>query len=72
MESFAERPETQLKKPSVRSEAKTLYMQFPPGLEESTRPNLGKKLDELLTDGEEITVTDPAFVTSFRFTLSFK
>ena len=72
VDSFAERPEAQLKKPSVRSEAKTLYMQFPPGLEESTRPNLKRKLSELLTSKEEITVTDPAFTTSFKFIVSFK
>ena len=72
VDSFAERPEAQLKKPSVRSEAKTLYMQFPPGLEESTRPNLKRKLSELLTTKEEITVTDPAFTTSFKFIVSFK
>jgi ubiquitin-activating enzyme E1 C len=72
VDRFAERTEAQLKKPSVRSEAKTLYMQFPPSLEESTRVNLEKKLSELLTNKEEITVTDPAFTTSFRFIVSFR
>jgi ubiquitin-activating enzyme E1 C len=72
VESFAERPEAQLKKPSVRSEATTLYMQFPPSLEEQTRPNLKRKLFELLSSKEEIIVTDPAFATQFKFMVTFK
>lgn len=74
IESMAIRPEAQLKKPSVRSESKTLYMQSPPSLEEKTRPNLDKTLTELgLGDGEEIGVTDPSFATvSFKFRLRFK
>ncbi|KKY25998.1 putative nedd8-activating enzyme e1 catalytic subunit [Diplodia seriata] len=72
LESLAERPETQFKKPSIRSEAKTLYQQFPPSLEEQTRPNLKRKLSELLASGEEVAVTDPAFLTVFKFKLVFK
>ncbi|KAK1768423.1 NEDD8-activating enzyme E1 catalytic subunit [Phialemonium atrogriseum] len=74
IESMAIRPEAQLKKPSVRSESKTLYMQSPPSLEEKTRQNLDKTLTELgLGDGEEIGVTDPSFATvSFKFRLRFK
>ncbi|KAK3393223.1 hypothetical protein B0H63DRAFT_457785 [Podospora didyma] len=74
VDSFAVRPEAQLKKPSIRSESKTLYMQSPASLEEQTRPNLDKTLKELgLTDGQEIGVTDPAFATvSFKFKLKFK
>jgi ubiquitin-activating enzyme E1 C len=74
VESFAARPDAQLKRPSIRSENKTLYMQSPPSLEERTRPNLQKTLLELdLADGEEIGVTDPAFATvSFKFKLRFK
>jgi ubiquitin-activating enzyme E1 C len=62
----------QLKKPSIRSEAKTLYVQSPKSLEESTRPNLDKKLSELVSNGEEIAVTDPAFQIAFRFKLAFR
>ncbi|KAI6761915.1 hypothetical protein HG531_002468 [Fusarium graminearum] len=55
IESFAIRPEAQLKKASVRAEGKTLYMQFPPSLEEQTRPNLNKTLNELgLEDGQQV------------------
>ena len=74
VESLAARADAQLKKPSVRTEGKTLYMQSPASLEERTRPNLGKTLTELgLANGEEIGVTDPAFATvSFKFKLRFK
>lgn len=70
--SLAERAEAQLKKPSIRSEAKTLYVQSPPSLEAQTRPNLSKKLKELISDGEEVGVSDPAFTIQFKFRLVFK
>jgi NEDD8-activating enzyme E1 len=69
---LAERAEAQLKKPSIKTEEKTLYMQAPPSLEEQTRPNLEKKMRELVSDGEEVGVTDPAFAISFKFKLVFK
>ncbi|KAK4157864.1 hypothetical protein C8A00DRAFT_39868 [Chaetomidium leptoderma] len=74
VDSFAALPEAQLKKPSVRAEGKTLYMQSPASLEAQTRPNLDKTLVELgLEDGQEIGVTDPAFATViFKFRLKFK
>ncbi|KAL2261163.1 hypothetical protein VTK26DRAFT_4616 [Humicola hyalothermophila] len=74
VDSFAARPEAQLKKPSVRAEGRTLYMQAPPSLEQQTRPNLEKTLAELgLEEGQEIAVTDPAFATVvFKFKLKFK
>lgn len=66
-------PGAQLKKPSVRAESKSLYMQSPESLEIATRPNLSKKLTEFVADGHEIAVTDPAFATvTFRFRLRFK
>ena len=71
IDSFAERAEAQLKKPSLRTEAKTLYYQSPPSLEESTRPNLEKTLGELVSDKEEVAVSDPAFQIDFKFRLLF-
>lgn len=72
VDSLAVRPEAQLKKPSIRAEGKTLYMQFPEGLEEQTRPNLAKSLVELgLEDGQQVVVTDPAFPLEFNFFLKF-
>lgn len=70
--SLAERAEAQLKKPSIRTEAKTLYVQAPKSLEEQTRPNLSKKLRDLVSDGEEVGVSDLAFQISFKFRLMFK
>ncbi|KAJ4296138.1 NEDD8 activating enzyme [Collariella sp. IMI 366227] len=74
LDSLAALPEAQLKKPSVRAEGKTLYMQFPPSLEEQTRANLDKTLGELgLEEGSEIAVNDSAFATvQFKFVLKFK
>lgn len=73
VDSFALRPEAQLKRASVRAESKTLYMQSPPSLEEQTRPNLAKTLLELgLEDGQQVVVTDPAFPLEFNFYLKFK
>ncbi|KAK5092043.1 NEDD8 activating enzyme [Exophiala xenobiotica] len=69
--TLAERAEAQLKKPSIRTEGKSLYMRFPPGLEQSTRPNLSKKLEDLVSDGEEVGVSDPAFAIQFKFRLNF-
>ncbi|KAK3112624.1 NEDD8 activating enzyme [Teratosphaeriaceae sp. CCFEE 6253] len=71
VESLAVRPESQLKKPNLRTEAKSLYYSTPAGLEESTRPNLKRKLGELMEDGEEIAVSDPAFQIGFRYKVRF-
>ncbi|KAF2716317.1 putative NEDD8 activating enzyme [Polychaeton citri CBS 116435] len=67
IDSLAERPESQLKKPSLRTEAKSLYYSSPPGLEEQTRGNLGKKMRDLVVNGEEIAVSDPAFAIDFKY-----
>ncbi|KAF2270642.1 hypothetical protein CC78DRAFT_563983 [Lojkania enalia] len=72
LDGLAERPESQLKKPAIRTEAKSLYYQFPPSLEEQTRPNLSKKLNELVESGEEVAITDPAFPLQFKYKLIFK
>lgn len=72
IESMAVRPEAQLKKPSIRSEDKTLFMQSPESLMLKTRPNLEKKIGELLENGEEIAVSDPSLgAVNFRFRLRF-
>lgn len=64
--------DSQLKKPSLRTESKTLYMQSPISLEEATRGNLVRKVVEMVVEGEEVTVTDPAFPTiSFRYRIHY-
>lgn len=72
IESLGERAEAQLKKPTLRTESASLYYQAPKSLEEQTRPNLAKKLFELVADGEEIAVSDPAFSIDFKFKLAFQ
>lgn len=49
----------QLKKPSIVSQHTTLYMQGPPSLEMSLRPNLTKSMNELVQHNELLTITDP-------------
>jgi len=72
IESLAARPEAQLKKPSIRSESSTLYMQSPESLRLKTEPNLVKKLGVLVSDGEEIGVSDPSLgAVNFKFKLKF-
>jgi ubiquitin-activating enzyme E1 C len=72
IESMAARPEAQLKKPSIRSEQKTLYMQSPESLELKTRPNLVKKIGELVENSEEIGLSDPSLGSvNFKFRLRF-
>lgn len=72
IESLGERAEAQLKKPTIRTEKTSLYYQSPASLEEQTRPNLPKKMSELVADGEEIAVSDPAFQITFRYRINFK
>jgi len=70
--SFSERPEAQLKKPSIRSESKTIYMQSPESLRLKTASNLPKQIGELVENGEEIGVSDPSLGSvNFRFKLRF-
>ncbi|CAK4034099.1 NEDD8-activating enzyme E1 catalytic subunit [Lecanosticta acicola] len=71
VESLAERPEAQLKKPNLRTEEKSLYYSSPESLREQTEPNLKRKLSEMLEDGEEVAISDPAFAIDFRYKISF-
>jgi NEDD8-activating enzyme E1 len=59
---------SQIKKPSLSTPTKQIYFQAPPQLEEATRPNLEKKVSELVPDGGEITVT----ASSLPFNLSLR
>jgi ubiquitin-activating enzyme E1 C len=46
-------------------------MQSPPQLEEITRPNLDKSLQSLVSDGEEVVITDAKLPFELRFILQF-
>jgi len=56
----------------VRTEATSLYYSAPPDLMEQTRPNLKRKLADMVADGEEVAVSDPAFQIDFKFKLTFR
>jgi len=59
VENLSVDPKYQMRRPSLRSGGRNLYMQGL--LEATTRPNLDKTLAELgIVDGDEIGVTDPA------------
>ncbi|KAJ7172357.1 hypothetical protein C8R46DRAFT_1085657 [Mycena filopes] len=68
IELLIEKQDIQIKKPSLSTPTVQIYLQGPPQLEEATRPNLAKKLKELVPEGGEITVTS----TSLPFSLSLR
>ncbi|KAF8637393.1 hypothetical protein AX17_002888 [Amanita inopinata Kibby_2008] len=57
IEVLVEKQDIQVKKPSLSTPTKQIYLQAPPQLEEATRPNLSKKVTDLVPPGGEITVT---------------
>ncbi|RKP24979.1 hypothetical protein SYNPS1DRAFT_33086 [Syncephalis pseudoplumigaleata] len=59
-------PSISIGKPSLRTPARSLYMQAPRALEEATRPNLAYVLGELLQEGDVVTVTDAALPVSLE------
>ncbi|KXS98144.1 hypothetical protein AC578_9407 [Pseudocercospora eumusae] len=72
VDSLAERPEAQLKKPNLRTGSKSLYYSSPDSLREQTEPNLKKKLSELIEEGEEVAVSDPALAgINLRYRVRF-
>ncbi|RKP06090.1 hypothetical protein THASP1DRAFT_18919 [Thamnocephalis sphaerospora] len=71
IDRLIESPETQLKRPSLRTGSGSLYMQAPRALEQATRPNLQRTLGELLSSGEAVTVTDATLPISLEITVTF-
>ena len=59
---------SQVKKPSLSAPGQQIYFQAPPQLEQATRPNLEKKVSDLVKEGESITVT----ATTLPFNLSLR
>jgi len=72
IDMLVERQDIQIKKPSLSTPTKQIYFQAPPQLEQATRPNLEKKVSELVEDGGEVTVTASTlpFSLSLRVTYS--
>ncbi|CCO30090.1 ubiquitin-activating enzyme E1 C [Rhizoctonia solani AG-1 IB] len=67
IEWLQEKQDVQIKKPSLSAGGKNIYLQAPPQLEQATRPNLEKKLSDLVSNGGDITVT--ATTLPFNLTL---
>ncbi|KAF8265931.1 hypothetical protein EI94DRAFT_1854042 [Lactarius quietus] len=68
IEFLVEKQDIQIKKPSLSTPTKNIYLQAPPQLEAATRPNLENNVSDFVPGGGEVTVT----ATSFPFNLSLK
>ncbi|RDB21497.1 NEDD8-activating enzyme E1 catalytic subunit [Hypsizygus marmoreus] len=65
---LVEKQDIQIKKPSLSTPTSQIYLQAPPQLEASTRPNLAKKVSELVPPEGEVTVT----ASTLPFSLSLR
>ncbi|KZT51078.1 hypothetical protein CALCODRAFT_521596 [Calocera cornea HHB12733] len=72
IEALAERQDIQAKKPSISVGTRQLYMQAPKQLEAKTRPNLEKKLSELVEDKDELIVTASSLPFNLTLKVQFK
>jgi len=72
IEMLLERQDLQIKKPSISYGPKPLYLQGPPQLEASTRPNLAKKLSELVADGDVLSVTSTSLPFGLELKITYK
>ncbi len=63
---------SQLKKPSLRTATKSIYMQAPKVLNQASLGNLEKPLSDFVNDGEYITVTDAALPVSLQLKIKWK
>lgn len=61
-----------MKNPSISNGSTSLYYSAPPSLQEQTRPNLKRKLADMIAEGDEVAVTDPAYQNAFKFKLSYR
>ena len=59
-----------MKKPSITSSEKVLYMQSPPSLEEKSRPNLSKPLHQLVHQTDKLIISDPSLPFSVKLSLT--
>ncbi|KAJ6597009.1 hypothetical protein DFH09DRAFT_1357093 [Mycena vulgaris] len=71
IELLVEKQDVQIKKPSLSTPTSQIYLQAPPQLEEATRPNLTKKVIELVPEGGEITVTAGSLPFSLSLRISY-
>jgi len=57
-DSLGEDPRFRFKNSSIRMTGKTVYMPNVKMIEEATRPNLSKKMVDIIPEGTELSVTD--------------
>ncbi|KAG6867002.1 hypothetical protein C0991_003918 [Blastosporella zonata] len=72
IELLVEKQDIQIKKPSLSTPDKQIYLQAPPQLEEATRPNLTKKVSELVKNDGEVTVTASTLPFSLSLRITYK
>ncbi|KAJ7741527.1 hypothetical protein DFH07DRAFT_837564 [Mycena maculata] len=72
IELLVEKQDVQIKKPSLSTPTSQIYLQAPPQLEQATRPNLSKKVQELVPEGGEVTVTSTSLPFSLSLRISYK
>lgn len=65
------RPYSQAKKASLSYGGKPIYLQAPPQLELATRPNLVKKVSDLVPAGSELAVTSGSLPFSLNLQISY-
>jgi len=71
IEMLTERQDIQIKRPSLSAPSTHIYFQAPPQLEAATRPNLEKKVSELVPNGGEVTVTAATLPFSLSLRISY-
>jgi ubiquitin-activating enzyme E1 C len=72
VELLADHEQLKLKKPSIRGNNKSLYMQAPESLKRATEANLQKPMGELFDHGCKLDVMDPSlFNTAVQIVISF-
>ncbi|CDK29356.1 unnamed protein product [Kuraishia capsulata CBS 1993] len=71
LDLVAEKPKFQLKAPSVATSDRNLYLRFPEQLETLTRPNLELKLIDLISESEELLITDRSLPLSLKLRVRF-
>ncbi|KAG5456444.1 MAG: E2 binding domain-containing protein, partial [Olpidium bornovanus] len=60
-----------LKRPSLRTASRSIYMPAPPSLELATRPNLEKPVSEFAQEGEIVSVTDALLPIALSLTVQY-
>lgn len=66
IDHLADRQDFMLQAPSLSTARTNLYMQKPASLEQQTRPNLQRRLKDLVSDNEEVLITDSSLPLALK------